>query len=399
VRSLHGFLRFLRREAVILGVAILLPIFFQAQVLDAYIVSTPSMEPTIEGDPDRGDRVLVDKLWDDYGRPKRFDLCVFRHDGKTVVKRIAGLPDEWLQIDDYDLFAGPQRQSMRRVCKSLAGDQDLLICFWDSGRDPAGFASRRWTKKPGRIQSKKEDCVLLPSPKGNDPRKEEPWALRWNGRITTGYLDGFDRLQEGRILARDFGLILSLDAEPGAVLAIRWRYLDSVWSLRWEAAGAVGLRRVRDRLGRGPRDVARWDDGPSFDDGRTHDLSFAYLDGRFCIAIDGKDLGNLAVDPSDLQDIRRQGRNTNGLDLANTGGGRIRISALRVFHDIHYLDLGDFAGLEPLHIPVGKIFVLGDNSEDSQDSRFFGPIPTESLIGRPLLVAAPLSRFRWLRQR
>ncbi len=35
-------------------------------------------------------------------------------------------------------------------------------------------------------------------------------------------------------------------------------------------------------------------------------------------------------------------------------------------------------------IPAGKIYVLGDNSDESVDSRTFGPVPTSSIIGRVL---------------
>ncbi|HYF50500.1 MAG TPA: hypothetical protein VEJ63_13905, partial [Planctomycetota bacterium] len=38
-------------------------------------------------------------------------------------------------------------------------------------------------------------------------------------------------------------------------------------------------------------------------------------------------------------------------------------------------------------------FVLGDDSRDSQDSRFEESVDPESLCGRPWLIVWPLSRF------
>jgi signal peptidase I len=39
-----------------------------------------------------------------------------------------------------------------------------------------------------------------------------------------------------------------------------------------------------------------------------------------------------------------------------------------------------------LIIPEGYYFVLGDNRDDSQDSRYWGFVPRENIIGRPLLI-------------
>jgi signal peptidase I len=39
-----------------------------------------------------------------------------------------------------------------------------------------------------------------------------------------------------------------------------------------------------------------------------------------------------------------------------------------------------------LIIPEGHYFVLGDNRDDSLDSRYWGFVPRENIIGRPLLI-------------
>ena len=43
---------------------------------------------------------------------------------------------------------------------------------------------------------------------------------------------------------------------------------------------------------------------------------------------------------------------------------------------------------DELVVPPGRYFVLGDNRGNSLDSRYFGPIAANSVLGRPVYVYA-----------
>jgi signal peptidase I len=45
-------------------------------------------------------------------------------------------------------------------------------------------------------------------------------------------------------------------------------------------------------------------------------------------------------------------------------------------------NLTDATYFGPVHVPAGRVFVLGDNRSDSIDSRTFGPVPADDIVGR-----------------
>jgi len=53
----------------------------------------------------------------------------------------------------------------------------------------------------------------------------------------------------------------------------------------------------------------------------------------------------------------------------------------------------DFGNYGPVTVPASQFFVLGDNRNNSEDSRFFGYVPRGNVIGKAIFIYWPLPRI------
>ena len=59
-----------------------------------------------------------------------------------------------------------------------------------------------------------------------------------------------------------------------------------------------------------------------------------------------------------------------------------------------HLPIGSLVAEEEVYVPEDSYFMMGDNTSNSSDSRFWGFVPRQNIVGKALFIFWPLSR-RW----
>lgn len=95
--------------------------------------------------------------------------------------------------------------------------------------------------------------------------------------------------------------------------------------------------------------------------------------------------------PGETLEIKNGKIHADGKELGMIGGGPA----------IHYLSAKDlntpsFRQSPILRLAEDQYFVLGDNSSSAFDSRFWGPVPREAVVGKVTRIYYPFQRMRSL---
>ncbi|MGD0898240.1 MAG: signal peptidase I [Thermoguttaceae bacterium] len=353
-----------------------------------------------------GDRVLIDKTAMALGGPRRWEVIAFVHPtskGEMVVKRVVGLPGETVAIRRGDLFINDRIQR-----KSLRQQRAMRILVHDAGYEPAGY----WPMIEPRVPSRWQGESALGSgwqATGRGFRHSAPsgekidWLVykHWQrgakpGDIRETPVTDVSSYNQGRPRR-----VEDVHAMADVMVSVRVSEIRGDGRLWLRATD--GLEEFQVAINPGRQDYAVFRKGqeapvaqgslPSPLGGQTVEASL--FDQQFLVAMGSRTLaaipydrggGDLPSSPTPLaigcEDLEAQ------------------LEDLEVYRDIYYGRPSSEEGAAALERGVrlgdNELFVLGDNSPISEDSRTWldgPPVTASQIVGRPILVVFPARSY------
>ncbi|MFQ5845704.1 MAG: S26 family signal peptidase, partial [Planctomycetota bacterium] len=291
---------------------------------------------------------LVNLLAGRLGSVGRGEVWVFRRAGyeELFIKRVWGLGGESVRLLEGDLFIDGRRLVKER--RQLDAVRAPLFTLQD-------FVRRREAPRGWRQPEPLHTGFRLPDgsvEKGDDPATDVVWRLsvRAPARPWTVVL----RLDDGSVPPAT----VTLGTHKGRIVVGGREVVSSI------GESSLGPLRLR---------TDRWTG-----------IWITNADRLFRVEVDGEEVARVPLD-------RRGGAPSCEVWWFDA---EPRLRDFEVARDLVHAA----AGQERVwRVGPDEVFFLGDNSARSRDSRSYGPVPREHLVGRAFAVVWPPKRMRWIR--
>lgn len=351
-------------EAITVSIVVI--VLFKYFVLEAYQIPTGSMQPTLMGwTPSAAvtkrlgqtggvhDRVLVDKFSYHFRDPKRWEVAVFKYPldrSKNYIKRIVGMPDEVLKILHGDLYtstSGDKLTVLRRPRSVLLSMMRLLDTEGEWRPDGGG-----WSVTGDTLGGERAGEISFP---------------RKTAGVRDNFQDGYPAvLREAMALEgvgkgsgrRDVG-DLRFEASVHALEAC-----TSVTIVLTEAKRTYSFTLPGPDAAQGARPTISYGEAQDAGDpwrlpSGSVSIAVQNVDDLLQLEIEGEVVASLEVEAA----AQPTG---SGVRLISQGSGAT-FNQVRVLRDIYYTSQGQKR--TSWNIPAASYVVLGDNTQDSSDSR------------------------------
>jgi signal peptidase I len=312
-------------------------------------------------------------------KPARWDVIVFKYPkdpSKDFVKRVVGLPGETIRFDARgDVWVkAPGAATFAIARKPPPVQRALWFPAWDSHHlDP-------------RVGPNLKDGVIeLPAVAGG----EDLWFdVNGQFRDHVGYNPATTHGSAGRNFVGD--LRVSASVTPGkGTKSVRLAIVENTRTCMAEIpvdSGDSAILTDAATVTSSAKVQAPCTPIPS---GSPSRVSLAYADERLTLEVNDKTILE-RDDPAAFAQTT-----SSGVRLGCVGPGGARFEDVKIDRDIYFSGMGSFdPAASDVAIPADSYFVVGDNCPNSMDSRVFGFVPSENLLGRVFLEYG--ARMGWV---
>jgi len=361
-----------------------------------------------------GHKILVNKFAYQLEPPERWQVIVFKFNRqRNYIKRLTGLPGERIQVIDGDIHIGSRDRPLSIERKPLSVQQQMWQPIHDTDVTELGLNSTRAWAAAGIFEPREEGGLEFNALDGLA-------SYEYRRPIRNIYSYNGSRARNAPEPVRDLRALVDLrlggrDPEGSPAIWIDIRNGDVVFRLSLPVgAGGDGIasggaiyrlpRELADEPRLAPETMesaelpAGWSllaplpEGTRLDLHRDHEIDFSVVDRQVRAILDGELLVERPLDPRDDE----AGVAADG-DPANTVTIRARriggvVERIRLYRDIHYTRdpiQYRYAVSEPYTIPEDGYFAMGDNSPSSLDSRAWGSLHRQNLLGRAFVIFWP----------
>jgi signal peptidase I len=362
-----------------------------------------------------GDRILVLKCLYQFVEPKQWDVVVFKNPLEpqiSYIKRMIARPGETVEIIDGDIYI--DGQISRKPPKI---QNELWMSVYNNDYQPVrprqGTFNGRFWNQPLRntpdskweIPEDKPAMFYLNSSPEMTNTLFYDTDLGNNFRTTYAYNDvkGYGRMP----FCSDLKVRFYAESDDWAgVVGISLSKYQITYKASIDSAGRMSIQKITDGQAvdlKSKNITLPASDKPCLVQFENIDHQLIFHVGSERLSYDlGRGSNDAGLRKSEIQS-----------QVKIFGAGKLKLWHVAIFRDIHYTStelrngpsLGNAAEGNPLTLQADEFFVLGDNSPDSGDSRWWsmpgkgnngvfyrkGTVPRDYLIGKALFVYWPSS--------